>query len=542
VFVTDATLLTASQRAPDVLVVGAGAVGIVLSLALARSGIRVLLLEAGPYQPDSNFRHRNVGPSTGRPYRGLLDGRMKALGGTTRLWGGQLASFSRADFARRFDHQASNEASGVAPICLAGNGWPIDYDELAPYITRAATFVGLPCPDELLAGPGAAEPLCLDNGTDLEISRHIWLQIPDFVSLFGRDLAGCDHLWIATNAELRELHFVGDRVSVAVARTVFGATEILTPRQVVLANGTLELVRILLRAAATDPNCPFRHNRNLGRGFIDHLHGIAGRVREPDKTRLRRLFETQMRGGIKVCSKVRASDNFILRDGHVNCAATVISSRPLRECAREAGTLLKRVLQNPMGGHALEAARRSSSMAKILLPMAWAYFVDKRAYNLFSNELLLGVEIEQLSTSASYLFLDANYAPDSAPVGVHWAIDGREMNALRAFCQALAASMKKSGLGFVDLDPRIIDGDPAFFDDCHDAYHQLGGARMAFDPEHGVVCPELRVFGTSNLWAVGGAVFPTGSFANPTLLAMALAHRVSERLIREIVGAKVAAQ
>src|SRR3982751_4694755 len=90
----------ARSQHSDVVVVGAGAVGLVLGITLARAGRRVTLLEAGPSKPASDFRMRNKGTSTGRPFRGLRDGRMKAVGGTTKLWGGQLAELSRADFDR----------------------------------------------------------------------------------------------------------------------------------------------------------------------------------------------------------------------------------------------------------------------------------------------------------------------------------------------------------------------------------------------------------------------------------------------------------
>jgi choline dehydrogenase-like flavoprotein len=302
---------------------------------------------------------------------------------------------------------------------------------------------------------------------------------------------------------------------------------------VVLANGTLELVRILLCAAASDPACPFRDNRHVGRNFIDHLHGIAGRVRDSDRLRLRQLFETQFRGGVKVSTKIRASDRFILRGGHANCAAAIISRSSLSQYASETKALLKRVAQNPVRGNTLEAAKRCGAIGRILLPMAWSYLVEKRAYNLFSDDILVAVEIEQLPTAASYLFLDSDQAPEDARIGVHWSVDGREMRSVRPFCQAFAAFVEHSGIGCVEFDPRIVNGDPAFFDDCSDAYHQMGGARMARDSEHGVVSPELRVFGVRNLWAVGAAVFPSGSFANPTLLAMALAHRLSEQLTQE---------
>src|SRR5262249_4893593 len=135
-FVTDLSALTESQRMPNVLVVGGGAVGIVLSLALARSGIQVVLLEAGPRDPDPDFRRRNAGRVTGRCHRGLFDGRMKALGGTTRVWGGQLAAFSRADFARRLESGAEPDGSWTKTVNSEEASWPIDYDDLAPYIAQ----------------------------------------------------------------------------------------------------------------------------------------------------------------------------------------------------------------------------------------------------------------------------------------------------------------------------------------------------------------------------------------------------------------------
>ena len=60
----------------------------------------------------------------------------------------------------------------------------------------------------------------------------------------------------------------------------------------------------------------------------------------------------------------------------------------------------------------------------------------------------------------------------------------------------------------------------------------MGGARMANSSVEGVVDRDLRVYGTENLWIAGAAVFPSGGFANPTLLAMALTHRLSESLVR----------
>lgn len=510
--------LPAGADTPDVLVIGAGAVGIVLSLALARNGVRVTLLEAGPRDPEADFKARNHGPITGRPYKGLLDGRMKALGGTTRLWGGQLTAFSRADFTR--------EIEGVP-------GWTIRFDEISPLVARAFTFLGVRGAYQGVDDPVLeAETASLDLGPDLDVSRHLWLPVADFVSLFGHELIDQENLIVVTDCEVQSLTFEQADVCAVNTSSVDGLTRRFTPRHVVLANGTTELVRLLLRLAATDPNCPFRSNPHIGRGYIDHLHGVAGQLLNVDRPRLRHLFETRFHDGVKISTKVRASDSFILHGGHANCAASIIAAASVSQYIRESIGLFKRIVRNPFEGGYLEVARRSGVMGRIIVPMAWSYLVEKRGYNLSGDTILVGLEIEQLPTAGSRLFLDPSQSPECAPIGVEWRVDGREMRTVQTFCDRFKDFMQRSGLGRVELDPRILDGDPSFLDACTDAYHHMGGARMASRPSDGVVDSDLRVFGVNNLWVLGAAIFPSGSFANPTLLAMAFAHRLADKLTR----------
>jgi choline dehydrogenase-like flavoprotein len=104
------------------------------------------------------------------------------------------------------------------------------------------------------------------------------------------------------------------------------------------------------------------------------------------------------------------------------------------------------------------------------------------------------------------------------------------MAAITTLSKAIRDRFAADGLGKVVLDPRVEAGDPAFLEECHDAYHQMGGARMGTSAQDGVVDSQLKVFGTSNLYVLGAATFPSGSFANPTLTALALAVRLSDHL------------
>jgi choline dehydrogenase-like flavoprotein len=62
------------------------------------------------------------------------------------------------------------------------------------------------------------------------------------------------------------------------------------------------------------------------------------------------------------------------------------------------------------------------------------------------------------------------------------------------------------------------------------ASHHLGTFRMGATPDKGVVDTNLKVFGTSNLYAVGGGNFVTGGALQPTLTIAALALRLGAAL------------
>lgn len=506
---------------PEILVVGAGAVGLALGIALARSGRRVTLIEGGPATPPSDFIARNYGPSSGVDHLGLTEGRMKALGGTTRLWGGQLVPFGPSDFSTTYAGKPA---------------WPIDHDMLRPWFDRAFDFLGVAEADRDPASVWrrvVGTPI--DLGKSLAATMNIWLPVADFTKLFAADITALQTLHIVTDMEATSLEFAADgRVAAVRAKSRDGTSHQLAAPQIVLANGTMEVVRLLLRAAATAPDCPFARNAHIGRGFIDHLHGIVGRVEGGNVAKLRAGFENILVGGRKYSIKIRASDDFVERHGIANCAATFNASRSIRQVVGDVHDLLRRVFAKgdwrQVGTTLTEAARTM----RILAPILWNYLVRRRSYSLFDRGILLGLEIEQIPVAESHLFLDPAAPPETAAIGVHWAFDGRELEAADLFCAELARSFADHGLGTITLDPRVVARDPALFSDLHDAFHHMGGARMAEDVNEGVVNRDLRVFGCTNLSVLGAATFPSGSFANPTLTAIALALRLAERLDADI--------
>src|SRR5215212_8552443 len=113
----------------DVCIVGSGAAGLMMALELMAAGIQVVMLEAGDFRPTEKTQSLYSGEIIGDAFRGLIDGRSRQFGGTTRLWGGQCVRLDKLDF----------EARPWVPH----SGWPIPYDDLEPFYQRAQTHLGV---------------------------------------------------------------------------------------------------------------------------------------------------------------------------------------------------------------------------------------------------------------------------------------------------------------------------------------------------------------------------------------------------------------
>ena len=68
--------------------------------------------------------------------------------------------------------------------------------------------------------------------------------------------------------------------------------------------------------------------------------------------------------------------------------------------------------------------------------------------------------------------------------------------------------------------------------------HELGGCRMGEDPAGSVVGPGLDVHDTPGLYVFSTAVFPTCQGVNPTLTMWAVCYRAAEQLVERLAGGR----
>lgn len=489
----------------DLCVIGAGAAGLSFAaefLAGAEDpGLRVAVLDGNGLDdptcsdPLPGSDRTAVGKMYARAtsssqflYNGQLSGwlaqsrpdyltasRLRALGGTSAIWSGWWLPME--------EHDVEQPLGG-------GAAWPLRYADLVPYYRRVHDTLALgPYPQDAsnVVPMGAAVParrLPLD-GTPL-VSRVVLVKRVNFRDRYVDAIGVSRTVDLYRNANFQRFEVSADgtrcRVDAVHVRSVeHGAptsAATISARTIVLAAGPLENTRILLNSGLGNDG------GHLGRHFCEHPYlWVAARLDLAPRTAAYPLY---------------------------------FSRRPV-----------------PVGP--------GVGAIGVLVP-TWSAL---QAHDIGSFRALLGgadgvpgtISLcwEQEPVRTSRIRLAERLPPDvlglpriSVSAKVSETDRRTPVTALRMLTDVLTelGLARPVALPPLDDDPwrwrqpgRVVPGN-----------HPMGTTRMSARPEDGVVDPQCRVHGTTNLYVLGSGVFPRGGHANPTLTILALASRLADHI------------
>ena len=509
------TSLDSDPLEADTVIVGAGTMGLALATALADAGHEVLLIEAGGLVA-TTAANTETTEAFGRTHRGTHQGRANGLGGTSTLWGGQLVEFDDEDFTRAY-----------AP-------WPISRADLEPWYRQVHRRLGVGEPLDFAA---YRRRLGGEAGSASGIERFFtaWLPEPNFARLFKRRALSDPKVRILCDATCSGIEFTG--AAATSLRIVSGgrAREV-KARRFVFAMGTIATLRFFLSTARSSA-VPWRHDAKIGRYFQDHLAGRVGNVTIGDETTFRNYFENAVVDGVKLQPKLRvAAVQRSEEDANaIGISGYFVFGSDMSEHLANLKQMAK-ALSSAAGLSTLrELPRAMYAVGSGLAPFVWRYLRDRRVMAFFDKSLEFQVQCEQMPIATSQVRLagDAPAADGLFKAVVDWQVQGSELARIRQFARSVDQYLRARNIGQLQIDPRLDALDPAFMDTLVDTNHQSGGMPMGASADSGVVDPDLRVFGTANVYVAGAVVFPSSSHANCTFTALALTERLAAKLAGE---------
>lgn len=479
----------------DVCIVGAGATGIALAAELARSRVRVCLLEAG--------------------------GLERAPRNASNAWTGRCAPFDAIDFRPR--------------SWVPHSGWPFGRRELEPHLERAGELLGLGPQRyddslwERLDLPAPSPPL-----DPAVLRQQVWQysrrpgRTPEPIR-FAEDILSrvrdARNLTLVLHATVTRIstNEHGAQVTGVDARSLDGNRLSVRAPVVVLACGAIENARLLL--ASSDAGGLGNEHDQVGRYLMDHASPVVASF---SARRARALLERfgrytldHARGRHVYHLGAALSERAQMSRRLLNCAAS-LSGEPQVDAA---------IARFGRTGRVVEPSDLFRVPGELI--DAWFRRGMHRASTSRSPNLALVCHPEQLPDPESRVTLsDTRDALGAPTVQIDWRVHELERDTVLSTWDLLRRELARLGLP-TPTPAAWVRGEGDWGAAFTHTAHPMGTTRMHDDPRSGVVDAHCRVHGVEGLYASGSSVFTTSGTVDPTLMSVTLAVRLAAHLKAE---------
>ena len=601
----------------DVIIIGSGAGGAPIAHTLVNAGKSVLVIEKGPlYRPQaddpfglSDYKRDELisdGPEKRLTISGLantgasfytshvepdlndephiyrkegsgdfatIEGyTCQCVGGGTQHYGGVSLRFSALDFRLKSLNEGRtdlrNDPNG--DVKREVRDWPITYDDLEPYYSKAERLIGIngtrenqvkhaseenyqkpldPNPISEYARVGMLAlgmkpyrtPQAVITQNHEPSGRKVgplgdpaWEGGPKtaYVNRYGDALDFKSNTWVALlrpiskkpnlalwpNCHVTHLECQGSKITKVNLLDPSGRERSLSSKVVVVACSAIESVRLLMLSAETSPefNSRINHNDLLGKYFLTHCFGGASAVM-PGR------FDKSLTVDSDWATDFCGSEDFIRSNG-LWAGATIYNNT--------SDQALPIALGRTHGAADLDTLWHGFDNDTSIVGERFRTFLDLE----FNRRLSVSFMANQVPQKANRIELHPSvrdkWGRRVAYIIKTWhSHDQYLMDTLASRCRDVLAYGGDNGGGHYPVEGfgGVYLSENAL---ARIANHILGGARFGTVEADSVLDKNCRAWRFDNLYIGDGAFMPTSGSGNPTLTIQANAFRVGDTLLQ----------
>jgi len=481
-----------------ICIIGSGPAGTIIGAELAKKGIRTLLLESGGtvmrWLVDWRLKQLAAYQVTGDSEYPLKNSRARVIGGTSNFWTGRCTRFHPSDFDNH-------------PYTPSENPWPISYKELDPYYERAEASLRVRGEQPSQFAPPRMHPLPLDSRTDIsglrDIVQKAGIVLDDSPTatptksirffrvqkeILPRFLAS-PHGTLVSGINVTRLVADSNRKITGAEITLpNGEKKIAWAKIFVLSGGGIESPRLLLYSRSEAfPNGIGNTNDMVGRFFNEH-----------------------------------PAVNFYAKISHTK--STLYPSNKIGRSHQFYEDFRKEGL-----GSVLFVFRQAWLLPHHNMPFKLSNIPRNLASiigRLRKATLYIGATIEMKLTDSNRVVLSEDQFDCFGNPIAHLKFNYSEedLKTLQKCREYILSFYRK--IGASDIFEAPISW----------SRHHQSTCRMGDNPSASVVDRNLKVHETENLYVCGSEVFVTGGAMQPCLTISALAHRLSDHLIKRFIS------
>jgi choline dehydrogenase-like flavoprotein len=498
----------------DVLVVGAGTVGLVIATRLAEKGLKVVALESGDRQQKEEEHPLNEVVQLRSIYSGAAY-RFRCLGGTSTRWGGALIPFVPVDVNREL--------------------WPVSHKEICAYWREVEIHFGLSCGSyecaELSAQMGQKDA---DYVARLaKWPRFVKRNVANLLSSALERMDGPE-IWLNATATRFQIGTDG-RLQEVIAEAPNKSYLTVRAQEFIIAAGAIESTRLLLLADRQNGDKFFAPYDQLGRYLYDHLAVAVANIQVRDRKAFNRIAGFRFeKGGCLRNLRFELSDSTPCRNAIPACFVH-ISFQDKDGSGFDALRGFLRQLQQRRGPKFSTLLKLAHSLPWLSRALWWRFYEQRLLYPT-DADIQLQLVIEQRPRPENRIFLSGDrYDSLGQPLAViDWSVDKEDERNLTKATDVFLEAWEKSTFSKLGTIRRRLPGEAeAELASGGGVYHPGGTIRMGTTPAAGVVNGDLSAFHVPNMHVISTATFPTGGGANPTMMLLMFAFRLVDGIAKK---------